>query len=88
MISTRQWQQISVPDTFALHGGKDAYDALGCRSLSANQPLITGLFCGKRYIKIRHPMRGCHPVSPHTTMNAHTQSRTLLTHTMCKNTYA
>jgi len=28
-------------------GGEDAYDALNCRSLSAKELLITGLFCGK-----------------------------------------
>ena len=32
------------------------------RSLSAKEPIITGLFCGKRPIKLRHPMPLCHPV--------------------------
>ena len=31
-------------------------DALSCRSFSAKQPRIIGLFCGKWPIKIRHPM--------------------------------
>jgi len=33
-----------------------------CRSFSAKQPLIVGLFCGKRPTKIRHAMGLCHPV--------------------------
>ena len=33
-----------------------------CSSLSAKEPLITGLFCGKWPIKIRHPMNLRHPV--------------------------
>jgi len=38
-------------------------DALSCRSLSAKEPLIIGLFCGKWPIKVRHPMGLRHPVS-------------------------
>jgi len=45
-----------------IQGGKDAEDAISCRSLSAKEPLIMGLFCGKRPIKIRQPMGLCHPV--------------------------
>jgi len=30
-------------------------EAFSCGSLSAKEPLIIGLFCGKRPIKIRHP---------------------------------
>jgi len=30
-----------------VEGGEDPYDALGCRSFSAKEPLIIGLFCGK-----------------------------------------
>jgi len=41
---------------------EDVYDVLSCRSLSAKEPLIIGLFCGKRRIKIRHPMGLGHPV--------------------------
>jgi len=33
--------------------GEDAQDALSCRTLSAKEPLIVGLFCGKWPIKIR-----------------------------------
>ena len=32
---------------FIVQGGEDAEDALNCRSLSAKEPLITGLFCGE-----------------------------------------
>ena len=28
-------------------GGEDPRDALNCRSFSAKEPLIVGLFCGK-----------------------------------------
>ena len=35
--------------------GEDAYDASNCRSLSAKELTIIGLFCRKWPIKIRHP---------------------------------
>jgi len=38
--------------------------ALSHRSLFAKEPLIIGLFCTQRPLKIRHPMGLCHPVSP------------------------
>jgi len=31
----------------SIQGGEDAKDALGCRSLSAKEPQIIGLLCGK-----------------------------------------
>ena len=37
-------------------GGEDPQNALSCRSLSAKEPLIIGLFDGKWPVKIRHPM--------------------------------
>ena len=37
-------------------------DAWCCRSLSAKEPLILGLFFGKWPVKIRHPMTLRHPV--------------------------
>jgi len=40
----------------AVQGGEDAWDALNCRSLSAKEPIILGLFCGQWRIKIRHSM--------------------------------
>jgi len=40
----------------ALQSGKDATDALSCRSLSAKEPLIIWLFSGKLPKKTRHPM--------------------------------
>ena len=43
-------------------GGEDPWDALRCRSLSAKEPLIIGLFCQKCSIKIRHPVTLRHPV--------------------------
>jgi len=43
-----------------VESGEDAEDALSCRSLSAKEPLIIGLFCGKWPIKIRHPITLCH----------------------------
>jgi len=48
--------------TCITQGGEDAYDASSCRSLSAKEPLLIGLFYGKEPIKIRHPMRLHHPV--------------------------
>ena len=36
---------------------------MSCRSLSAKEPLIIGLFCGKWPVKMRHPMTPRHPVS-------------------------
>jgi len=34
-------------DECVLQDGQNAYDALSCTSLSAKEPLIIGLFCGK-----------------------------------------
>jgi len=34
----------------------------------AKEPLITGLFCGKGPIKIRHPLPRCHPVQPQSIL--------------------
>ena len=45
-----------------LQSGEDPYDALSCRSFSAKEPLIIGLFCGEWPIKIRDPMGLRHPV--------------------------
>jgi len=39
---------------------QDVSDVLGCRSLSAKEPLIARLFCGKKSIKIRYPTSLCH----------------------------
>jgi len=44
-------------------GGEDPEDALKCRSFSAKKPQIIGLFCGKRPMRIRHPMGLRHPVT-------------------------
>jgi len=46
----------------AIQGGGDPQDAFSCRSFFAKEPLIIGLFYGKRPIKIRHPMGLRHPV--------------------------
>jgi len=45
-----------------LQGDEEACTALSCRSCSAKEPQIIGLFCGKRPIKIRHPLPFRHPV--------------------------
>ena len=37
-----------------LRGGEDAEDVLICWSLSANKPLIIGLFCGNCTVQIRN----------------------------------
>ena len=50
-------------DSLLLQGGGDSYDVLSCRSFLAKEPLITGLFCGKWPIKIRHPMGLRHSVT-------------------------
>ena len=46
----------------SVQDGEDPYDAWSCRSFSAKEPLIIGLFCGKWPVKIRHPMGLRHPV--------------------------
>jgi len=51
----------SIYETY-VQGGEDPYAALSCRSFSAKEPIIVGLFCGKRPIKVRHPMTLRHPV--------------------------
>jgi len=38
-----------------IQGGEDQWDALRCRTFSAKEPLIIGLFCGNWPVKIRHP---------------------------------
>jgi hypothetical protein len=48
--------------TWPLECLQDAYDALSCRSLSAKEPLIIGLFWRTWPIKTRHPMGHRHPV--------------------------
>jgi len=47
----------------SVQGGEDAEDASSCRSFSAKEPLIIGLFCGKWPTKIRHPMGLHHSVT-------------------------
>jgi len=44
---------LHFPCEAMVQGGEDAQDAVTCRSLSAKGPIITGLFCGKRPIKIK-----------------------------------
>jgi len=46
----------------SLQGVEDPYDALSHGSLSAKEPLIIGLFCGKWPVKIRHTMTLRHSV--------------------------
>jgi len=48
-------QKSSTRLFLILQLGKDAEDATSCRNPSAKEPLITGLFCGKRPIKIKPP---------------------------------
>jgi len=43
-------------------GRRKCMDVLSCASLSAKEPLILELFCGKWPIKIRHPLTLHHPV--------------------------
>ena len=45
-----------------LQGGEDPQGAFSCRSFFANEPQITGLFCGKWPVQIRHPMGLRYPV--------------------------
>ena len=47
----------SLPCT--LQDGGDAYNALRCRSLSAKEPLIIGLFCDKWRTKIKGILSIC-----------------------------
>jgi len=57
------WEKSTYQKRELIQGGKDAHHAVSCRSLSANEPLIIGLFHGKYPVKIRHPMHLRHPVS-------------------------
>ena len=50
-----------VPTQHVVQGGEDSQDALSCRSFSAKEPPIIGLFCGKWPMKTRHPMTLRHP---------------------------
>ena len=45
-----------------IQGGQDPQDVSNCTSLSAQEPLVTGLFCGIRPMNIRHPMGLRRPV--------------------------
>jgi len=62
---------VYVQVSFVAHGvqikwvqsGADAPDASSCRSFSAKEPPIIGLFCGKWPLKIRHSMPLRHPVA-------------------------
>jgi len=45
-----------------LQGSKDALNILICRSFSAKEPLIIGLFCGKWPMALRHPKDLRHPI--------------------------
>jgi len=47
-----------------IQGGKDPQATTSCKSFSAKEPLIVGLFCGKSPIKIRHALGLYHP-APH-----------------------
>jgi len=58
-IHTKMYQQYV---SSCVQGGEDSQDVLNCRLFSANEPLITGLFCRKWPIK-SHSMRLRHPVS-------------------------
>jgi len=48
--------QLGGGDPHACTGWRRPWDAVTCRSLSAKEPIIIGLFCGKWPIKIRYPM--------------------------------
>ena len=67
MVSKRESCGVWWLDQRVVHSGAESYDALSCRSFIAKEPQIMGLFCGKRPLKIWHPMTLRHPVS---TLNA------------------
>jgi len=54
--------QYRAAKTRRMTGRTTGGGAPSCRSLFAKEPLITGLFCRKRPMKIGHPMVLCHPV--------------------------
>jgi len=56
------FETSSIASVSCWWGGESAQDPFICRSLSAKEPLITGLFCVKWPTKIRHPMHLRHPV--------------------------
>ena len=61
--SSFPWSPIYTKTDTYKQCGEDPLDASDCRSLSAKEPPILGLFCGKIPIKIRHPTPCCHPVA-------------------------
>ena len=58
-FSSKQEYHLSC---YCLQCGEDAEDALSCRSLSAKEPSIVGLFYRIWPVKIRHPVHLRHPV--------------------------
>jgi len=58
---SRNKNSYSHKRVYHIQVGEDAQDAFSCKSLSAKEPLIIGLFCGKCPLKIRHPMHLRHP---------------------------
>jgi len=67
-ISTTRW--VVSSDTkekerainLCIGNGEDPQDAWSCRSFSAKEPLIIGLFCGQNPMEIKHLMGLCHSV--------------------------
>jgi len=50
-----------------VQGGEDVQDGFSCRSLFAKEPLIIRPVCGRRPVKIRHPMHLYNPVGWYLT---------------------
>ena len=50
-----------IPNRIHSSVWRKCIECVSCWSLSAKEPLITGLFCGRWPIKIRHPMVLCYP---------------------------
>jgi len=47
MYTCMYMKRPRAAEALRVQGGKDAQDALICRSLSAKEPPSVGLFCGK-----------------------------------------
>jgi len=61
-VACSSWRSGSKARRQPCTGWQRPIGCLSCRSFFAKEPLITGLFCGKRHIKKRHPMTLHHPV--------------------------
>jgi len=66
---------VVMHESCPVQGAEDAWDALRCRSLSAKEPLIVGLFCRNSCLTREACAMSCVTRHAHST-RAHTHSLT------------